>query len=293
MERKINIWVTYHDDSLIEKYGLQNNDVYSLFKANDTSVSGENINYLNAFYCEMCTMYYVWKNNIKSKYVGFCHYRRMLNISKDSFELRMGQCLCQTPWILSESSMYEQDKKWHNIQILDEFLDIMREKFGYNNKYENDIYFSKEFINNMIFLMNWDDFCKMMEFIFGIIDDWRNNFNIHTFEDYWEYGRERYNGTNTLQYQERYVGFVMERIISAYLKCNFDKIFVNRGGKWERFNCLDANIQVMEDNSMIKENEYYPPLVINDNQDVEKLCPEGMIIKKPPHATIRIKRRVK
>ena len=34
------------------------------------------LNYLNPYLCELVTFYYVWKNQIKSDYVGFCHYRR-------------------------------------------------------------------------------------------------------------------------------------------------------------------------------------------------------------------------
>ena len=36
--------------------------------------TGDNISYLNPYYCEMTAMYYAWKN-IKADYKGLCHYR--------------------------------------------------------------------------------------------------------------------------------------------------------------------------------------------------------------------------
>jgi hypothetical protein len=46
----------------------------------------ENINELNRFLSEYVGMWYVWKNNLKSKYVGFCHYRRMINYKDINFK---------------------------------------------------------------------------------------------------------------------------------------------------------------------------------------------------------------
>ena len=74
--RDLTIWLTYHDDSQIEQYGLREDDVFRLFKGNAVNVEGDNINHLNAFYSEIVTFYYVWKNNVRSEKVGFCHYRR-------------------------------------------------------------------------------------------------------------------------------------------------------------------------------------------------------------------------
>ena len=72
----LKTYITYFDDNQIDEYNLKSDENTILFKGNDTSYSGESINNLNIFYCELCTMYYVWKNNIESEYVCFKQYRR-------------------------------------------------------------------------------------------------------------------------------------------------------------------------------------------------------------------------
>ena len=55
------IWVTYHKDELVAKYGLKEDDTHKLF-ASHKEIDGKNINSLNTVYSEMVTMWYVWKN---------------------------------------------------------------------------------------------------------------------------------------------------------------------------------------------------------------------------------------
>ena len=105
----LTIWMTYHDDQLLTEYNLKETDTISLFKGNDTSVKGENINHLNKFYSELTTMYFVWKNRKESQLVGFCHYRRSFN---DYFEIDEGQCQVLT--ITYGCNVFQQYKISHN-----------------------------------------------------------------------------------------------------------------------------------------------------------------------------------
>lgn len=57
----LQIWQTYHDESQLKEFNLVETDVIRLFAGNDIYVQGENINFLNKFYSEICTLYYVWR----------------------------------------------------------------------------------------------------------------------------------------------------------------------------------------------------------------------------------------
>ena len=86
-------YITYFDDNQIKEYNLKADENTILFKGNDTSYPGESINNLNVFYCELCTMYYVWKNNLKSDYVCFKQYRRPFHYESIGRMPKMGEVI--------------------------------------------------------------------------------------------------------------------------------------------------------------------------------------------------------
>ncbi|NTX77951.1 DUF4422 domain-containing protein [Serratia proteamaculans] len=84
----IKIYTCHHkpsaflDSSLIQPIhvGKANNPNEIGCPGDDT---GDNISFKNPFYCELTAHYWVWKNAQPTDYVGFMHYRRHFNFSKD------------------------------------------------------------------------------------------------------------------------------------------------------------------------------------------------------------------
>lgn len=72
------IYCTYHDKKLIDEYQLKETNNFKLFYTKD-NLDGYSLNHLQLYLNEYVTMYYIWKNNIKSDIVGFCHYRRVFD----------------------------------------------------------------------------------------------------------------------------------------------------------------------------------------------------------------------
>lgn len=141
-EKEMTVWLTYHDDAQIEQYNLKEDDTIRLFKGNNTEVEGENINHLNRFYSEMTTMYWVWKNTKRSKYVGFCHYRRRFT---HFMEIEHGEC--QVMEVVSfPFTVFQHYKDAHNYNDFYDIIDILNEKYGKGNKYSEYMLNSKTFI---------------------------------------------------------------------------------------------------------------------------------------------------
>ena len=77
----VTIWVSYHSNEIYNKYKLNELDT-SIYKLFNTS---EYYPALHKYFAEFINLYHVYKNNIKSDVIGFCHYRRYFDLSTIDF----------------------------------------------------------------------------------------------------------------------------------------------------------------------------------------------------------------
>lgn len=211
------IYVTYHKDEQIEKYGLKEDDTHKLF-ATHKDVDGKNINYLNPVYSEMVTMWYVWKNAVKSSYVGFNHYRRRFEPSRMPSS---GECQVYRVLDFGNETVYEQYAKCHNREDMDVMLSLLDKKYGNDNQYTKYIRESRSLIVNCCYFMRWADFNKLCKFLFPLLEDFAAMFGIsNTNVEEWNKKAEKDFGGVRTDYQTRVVSFIAERLISAYITTN-------------------------------------------------------------------------
>lgn len=221
-EKEITVWLTYHEDTQIEQYNLKEDDTICLFKGNNIEVEGENINHLNRFYSEMTTMYWVWKNYKRSKYVGFCHYRRRFT---HFIEIESGEC--QVLEILSfPFTVFQHYKDAHNYNDFYDIVDLLNEKYGKGNKYSEYMLHSRTFIPFCSFIMHYDEFESLCEFLFPILFafDHKHNLNMDV-DRYWAKAEKDFRYDNK-GYQCRAISFLAERLISCYMVCNMHAVGV-------------------------------------------------------------------
>lgn len=211
--KDLTIWITYHDDKQIEEFGLKEDEIFRLFKGNGLAVEGENINYLNKFYSEMTTMYWVWKNRIRSKVIGFCHYRRIFTHIMD---VKPGTCQVLQIADMGET-VNQYYKIFHNYNDLYDIIEILDKIFGKENEYSNYLLESTIFIPYCSFIMCYEDFEKLCKFLFHILFDFdkKNNLNMNP-ENYRRKAEKDFRYDN-VDYQQRAISFLAERVISAYL----------------------------------------------------------------------------
>lgn len=164
-ERKFdrNGWKKYYD-----KYGkyIVNLDV------SNTVWERENIFYLQPFLNEFTAFWYLWKNPdfLKTKYISFCHYQRIPRFTEI------------TPELLDQYDYIVEDKfaTFHDVvfpffrdssieQIMIEYLNDL------NPDYLDIFYNVKEEMNGCgMFITTYDNFARMCEFMFGIMEKFGN-----------------------------------------------------------------------------------------------------------------------
>lgn len=220
--KELEIWITYHDEKQIQQYGLKETDTIRLFKGNNTSVEGENINYLNKFYSELTTLYYVWKNNKESFYIGFSHYRRLF---RHLCKVEEGQC--QVMSIIYGNPIFRNFKESHNYLDMYDVIDYLNERYGDGNKYSKYLLEGNIFIPYCCFIMQYSDFKKLCNFLFPILFAWdkKNGLNMDP-EKYMEKARRDFR-YDDVSYQCRAVAFLAERLISCYIVTEMKPFCIN------------------------------------------------------------------
>ena len=219
------IWVSYYNDEQVNKYGLNNDENHELF-ATHHDIEGKNINHMHTVYSEMVLMWYVWKNNLKSKYVGFNHYRRMFNVDRLP---QKGECQIFQISNFGNRTVYEQYAQWHNKKDMDVMLSVLDNTYGKDNPYSKHILESHILISRCCFLMKWGDFTKMCNYLFKALDDFAAMLGISTDSvDGWIEKAKRDFGEEKADYQVRVLGYLAERLISAWISTNLSPYYYGR-----------------------------------------------------------------
>lgn len=167
----LTIWCSYHNNNLIDEFNLDYIPSYiKLFNTNDLNITDDNINYLNPHLCEICTYYYVWKNQIKSNYVGFCHYRRFFsNLGKENIENFGVHYYCTFQCNLKHY-ICGYDRKTFKLDELFEYLRNLKlfDEFKLY-KYFYDPTFLVNIPWKISYIFEWNIFNKICEIYFGFL----------------------------------------------------------------------------------------------------------------------------
>lgn len=219
------IWRTYHKDSLISEYNLVESEHVKLFGTH-LKYDKPNINYAGKVLCEMCTMYYVWKNNLYSDFIGFDHYQRQFNINNIN-TINDNQCLVKYKLDFSIDNGQITNVKqhyyiMHSKDIYDKMQNILVNKYSklsniYKIANETNLLYS-----NCLFIMSWSNFNKLCKFLFDILFELDKLYNANLdFNKYEEIFGDAH--------QARNLAFLSERLISYWIENNFDSkdIFVS------------------------------------------------------------------
>ena len=164
--------------------------------------TGDHISEKNREYCELTALYWIWKNT-SSQYAGLCHYRRHFELNevlldqlcKSEVDVAVTIPILNFP---SVKEVYRQDHAKQDWEIMMEAIRILQPKYQKAaEEVEKGIYY---YGYNMFFARKEivDDYCS---WLFPILS-------------YCEGHCEKKEDP----YQNRYIGFLAERLLTIYLK---------------------------------------------------------------------------
>lgn len=165
---------------------------------------GENISGKNRQYCELTALYWIWKNAV-SEYTGLCHYRRRFEISDEQIRRLpdSGIDVVVTVPVLNFPDVRQQycadhvEKDW---DIMLQAVDAICPDYnGAADSVQKGNYY---YAYNM-FIARREVFVQYCEWLFPIL----------------RYCEERI-GQKTDSYQNRYPGFLAERLLTIFLEYN-------------------------------------------------------------------------
>lgn len=169
--------------------------------ADITDFSGDNISKKNRQYCELTALYWIWKND-KNDYAGLCHYRRRFVLTEEEIERLVSSCVdvvvtnpvVNVPDVLT---MYRKNHSYHDWEIMKDGIRRLCHEYLTSLAYVEK---SNYYIPYNMFIMRRDILNHYCEWIFPILD-------------YCEAMCEQKGDV----YQNRYIGFLAERLMTVYL----------------------------------------------------------------------------
>lgn len=165
---------------------------------------GENISHKNREFCELTALYWIWKND-RSKYAGLCHYRRHFNMDAEM----LCRIVCSDIDVVvtipilnfpNVRSIYIQDHSESDWEIMKGVVQTIQPEYADTlNEFQYGVFYYgyNMFIARKEIL---DDYCS---WLFPIL----------------EYC-EKECGPKNDRYQNRYIGFLAERLMSVYFLHN-------------------------------------------------------------------------
>ena len=209
--REWKVWVTYHKDELIKEYQLDRlGSHFALYPAHK--------NQMNTCMSEFVTLRYVYEQAPRTDYVGFCHYRRLLNVARLP---QRGECqVLKHIRFRQGETMRDQYARCHNIKDYDLLISILDKDLGKHNPYSNYLRTSTTMLTNVCFLMAWKDYQEMAKFVFLFLDKFAEATGCGNDVEKWHEKAVRDFTEEDAPYQQRLLGFLGERLISAWIALN-------------------------------------------------------------------------
>lgn len=173
--------------------------------------TGDNISSKNRQYCELTVLYWMWRN-AEDPWVGLCHYRRHFVLSDDeaAWIPQSGVDVILPVPSICQPSVGANYRKRHDKKDWDHLLDFLKQSYPdfYDlavSLWETQEYGNLYYTCNM-FIMKKTALNEYCSWLFPILSE-----------------MEWFGGQKEDAYQNRYLGFLAERLLTLYFIYHKDK----------------------------------------------------------------------
>lgn len=223
--KDFNIYPINKDYTIISGKKLDND--YPL----DIIIEEENeLTPLQPFYGEGTRIKYVRDNVELPDYIGFCHYHRFFafgnNIPNMDEIFKEHDAILFGKTKVKDSAV--QYSKCHNVEDLNDIYYIVINKYPNKDKEIMQTYRQDFLYTCNMFIMKKEDFIAYCDFVFPILDEYvkkmgyknMDDVNAHIKEKK-EYYLKKLAPNNNINYQNRYGGFLLERLSNIFFALHF------------------------------------------------------------------------
>ena len=173
--------------------------------------TGDNISMKNPYYSELTGLYWIWKNNMDSDYLGLCHYRRyFLNAAGELMtESEYMDILSKYDVMIAAPQIGQYDYRTiyaraHDIRNLEQTAIIIRELYpDYYADFQDVIAGQRCYVGNL-FVAPRSLFGTYCEWLFTIFAALETRINTEGYDDY----------------HKRVFGFLSEQLLFVWIKHN-------------------------------------------------------------------------
>jgi len=212
------LYVAYHKPELKAKLRSKPFDV--LYDTTST-IDGDSLNNLHDFFGEFVQMYYVWKNNKYSPYVGFANWREQLDLPQKMNRMFIPQRKVCERRTLKGGFIFS-----HGEPLYKEMITSIKKLYGETSKYLTP-FEGTTFYMGGHGIYKWEFFVKCMEFAWSVMNDIITRNNLSTYEDYVKFSdrmlKKRTDWCHPDQKQDHqylFFGYIFERLITVFIVAN-------------------------------------------------------------------------
>ena len=180
--------------------------------------TGDNIDSLNPWYCELTAIYWIWRNDSESRYISLEHYRRVFLTSKSNWfsyrfleDEEILRILRRKRIILPLLHHFEKDietqyKEHHVEEDLRTMKETIHRLFPEYDEDFTSVLKSHDIVLFNMFVMKREDLDGYCRFAFPILDE--------------VFRLKKDDITKRDGYQKRAIGFLSERLFNVWLRHN-------------------------------------------------------------------------